>query len=76
LLPSCFAKIFTDAQQKRHDADYDLNKSLSEADADFLLRRAGRAIDEWRAATSPADRDLKHMIAILLLLQGRLKGQD
>ena len=33
------AAAFSDAQSKRHDADYDLNKDFSEADARLLISR-------------------------------------
>jgi hypothetical protein len=38
------AVAFVDAQAKRHDADYDLNKALSGTDARLLWRRVKRVI--------------------------------
>src|SRR5207245_993627 len=38
------AKAFLDSQAKRHDADYDLNKQLSETDARLLRMRVTRVI--------------------------------
>lgn len=67
------AKAFADAQAKRHDADYDLNKSLSEADARLLHARVRRVIAAWRGATSKSDRDFKHALCILMLLKGKLR---
>ena len=70
------ASAFADAQSKRHDADYDRNALLSENDAKALIVRIRLAIAGWRAANLRADRDFKHMLSILLLLQGKLKNQD
>jgi hypothetical protein len=67
------AKSFADAQAKRHDADYDLNKQLSETDARLLRSRVKRAIDAWRAADAPSDRDFKHALCMLMLLKGQLR---
>jgi len=69
------AKAFSDAQAKRHDADYDLNRRLSERDAALLAVRVTNAIAEWRAAKAPADRDFKHALCSLMLLRGRLREQ-
>jgi len=68
------AKTFIDAQAKRHDADYDLNTPLSENDARLLRSRVRRAIDGWRAASTPADRDMKAAICTLVLLKGQLRA--
>lgn len=70
------AKAFADAQAKRHDADYDLNKSLSEVDARLLRARVRRVIAAWRGATSKADRDFKHALCILVLLKGKLRADQ
>ena len=67
------ANVFVDAQAKRHDADYDLNKILSETDARALRSRVRRAIARWRAARSRPDRDAKHAICALVLLKGQLR---
>lgn len=68
-----FARLFADAQSKRHDADYNLNEPLGEEDAWSLHNRAKIAIDDWRAANTPADRDFKKAICLLILLKGRLR---
>ena len=44
------AKAFADAQAKRHEADYDMNKVLSERDARLLRVRVNRVIAACRAA--------------------------
>lgn len=67
------ANVFTDAQAKRHDADYDLNRVLSEADARALRARVRRTIKHWRTARSKPDRDAKHAICALVLLKGQLR---
>lgn len=70
------AGAFADAQSKRHDADYDRNASLSEDDAKAVIARIRLAIAGWRAANLPSDKDFKHQLSILLLLQGQLKAQE
>ncbi|MBV8971871.1 MAG: hypothetical protein JO290_06220 [Sphingomonadaceae bacterium] len=67
------ASVFAAAQSQRHDADYDLNTSLSENDARTLIARVERAIEQWRAARTDADRDIKHVLSVLLLMQGKLR---
>jgi uncharacterized protein (UPF0332 family) len=67
------AKAFSDAQAKRHDADYDLNKSLSESDARLLSDLLRDAIVDWRDAKSKTDQDFKHALCILMLLKGKLR---
>jgi hypothetical protein len=69
------AKTFFDAQSKRHDADYDMNEPLSEADAIFLLTRVKDVIADWRSANSPADRDFKTALCMLMLLKGQLRKE-
>ncbi len=69
------ANAFIDAQAKRHDADYDLNKPLSELDARLLRTRARRVIAGWRAANTAADRDFKNALCILILLKGQLRAE-
>jgi hypothetical protein len=68
------AIAFLDAQAKRHDADYDLNKALSEADARLLHASIKEVVG--RAAQSPADRDIKHAMCMLMLLKGKLRSED
>lgn len=67
------AKAFSDAQAKRHDADYDMNKQLSETDARLLRSRVRRVIRAWRSARTPADRDTKHALCVLTLMKGQLR---
>ena len=69
------ARTFLDTQAKRHTADYDLNESLSEADATLLRLRVKRTIADWRTANHPVDRDTKHMLCILMLLKGQLRRE-
>lgn len=64
---------FSVVQAKRHLADYDLNALISQLDAKTAHRDATRVIRQWRAATSVADRDFKHALSVLLLLQGNLR---
>jgi hypothetical protein len=70
-----FAAAFSDAQAKRHDADYDLNEPLTELDAQNLIVRVEREIAEWRAAKTPADRDFKHALCVLMLLKGQMRRE-
>lgn len=67
------ANAFIDAQTKRHDADYDMNKALSELDARLIRSRVQRVISAWSAAKTPADRDFKHALCILILIKGQLR---
>jgi hypothetical protein len=69
------AIAFADAQAKRHDADYDLTKPLSELDAQVIHGRVKRVIRQWRNATSQADKDFKHALCVLMLLKGRLRSE-
>lgn len=73
---SDFARAFSDAQTKRLDADYDLNKPLSEGDARVLQLRAKRVIRSWRDANSAADRDFKRSLCLFILLNGKLKTEE
>jgi len=68
------ANAFIDAQDKRHEADYDLNESLSEADASVLLDLVRRSIKTWGEAASESDRDFKHALCVLILLRGQLRS--
>jgi len=70
------AKVFSDAQAKRHDADYDLSKALSEADARLLRARVKRVIAAWRSATGTTARDFKHALCMLMLLKGQLRRES
>ena len=68
------ARAFSDAYTKRQDADYNLNESLSAADARLLRSRARRTIRAWRAAHSAADKDAKNALCVLILLKGQLRS--
>ena len=70
------ANAFSDAQAKRHDADYDLNKDMSEADARLLIARIRRVIAAWRAADSASDRDFKQALGLLMLLKGQIRREN
>ena len=70
------ASAFADAQAKRTDADYDLNKPLSERDARLLAGRVKRVIEAWQDATTANDRDFKHALCLLVLLKGQLRSEN
>jgi len=76
LFASNFARVFSDAQSKRLDADYDLNKPVSARDAGVLRLRARRVIRLWRGATSTSDRDFKSALCLFILLNGRLRTEE
>ncbi len=76
LFARIFAKTFEDALNKRHDADYDLNKVLTERDARTIIERVETAMSVWQAASGARDSDNKRVLSILLLLQGKLRNQD
>jgi|ERR1700728_152641 hypothetical protein len=67
------AKVFIDAQDKRHEADYNLNEWLAEADAKLLSNRVRASMAAWQAANAKHDRDFKHALSILILLKGQLR---
>ena len=67
------ARAFSDVQALRHDADYDLNRDLTEAEARALIARVRKVINAWRAADTAADRDFTHALCILMLLRGQLR---
>jgi uncharacterized protein (UPF0332 family) len=69
------ARVFIDAKSKREDADYDRNKTLSEADATILISRIEGAVADWHLANSATDRDFKHALFILMLLKGKLRSE-
>jgi hypothetical protein len=70
------SKAFSDAQAKRHNADYDMNKSLSEAEARLLRSRVKRVIAGWRSANSPADEDFKSALCMSMLVKGQLRREN
>lgn len=70
------ARTFSDAQSKRHDADYNLQEPLSARDAALLNRRIRRTIKLWRSATSHEERDFKKAICFLILVKGQLRAEN
>lgn len=70
------AAAFADVHAKREEADYDLNKPFSENDARAVYRSVGRAIGRWQTANSPADRDFKHALLLLIVLKGQLRTES
>lgn len=69
------AECFVAAQKQRHDADYDMDASPTEADAELLVDRVERVVSGWRAADSPADRDFKQALYVLIVLKGQLRAE-
>lgn len=67
------ANTYVDARGKREDADYNLGEPFDKADARQLHNRVASAIRGWQAANTPADRDTKHAVALLLSLKGKLR---
>lgn len=70
------ARVFSDAQSKRHDADYNLQQALSARDATLLQRRVREVIKLWRASKSQQDRDFKKAICLLIVLKGNLRSDN
>ena len=68
------ARVFLDAQSKRHDADYNLQEALSARDAVLLHRRVRQVIGLWRDAKSKEDRDFKKALCLLIVLKGNLRS--
>lgn len=68
------ARTFVDAQSKRHNADYDLNEPVAEAEASALIDRIAVDVASWRGANAIADRDFKQAFCLLLLLRGQLRA--
>jgi uncharacterized protein (UPF0332 family) len=69
------AATFVDAQSRRHDADYDLNKEPSTGDAQILADKVQVAISSWVERPS-SDDDFKHALCLLMLLKGQLKREN
>lgn len=69
------ADTFPRAQELRHQADYDLNASLSESDAIVLLTDVETAIGQWQGARTSGDRSFKSALCLLMLLKGELRGR-
>ena len=67
------ARTFLDAQAKRHDADYDMNKRLGEADARLLHSRVSDVVKLWRGPQTAVERDFKHALCLLILMNGKLR---
>lgn len=70
------AKAFVDAQSKRHDADYNMNKALTALDARLLHSRVKDVIEKWRTANSQDEKAFKHALSILILLKGQLRTEN
>lgn len=70
------AKLFIQAQDQRHQADYDLNASLIETEARLLIDRIDDNILAWQRARTVAERDFKHALCLLLIVKGRLRNDD
>jgi hypothetical protein len=70
------AANFSMAQSQRNYADYDLNTEMGAADGHALIVLDRQTIDKWQAADTPADRDFKHALCVLMLLQGRLRRDN
>lgn len=64
------------AQDQRLEADYDLNAIASEANARVLIDDVEAAISGWQRSNEAADRDFKHALSLLLILQGQLRRDD
>jgi hypothetical protein len=67
---------FSDVQSKRLEADYDLNKTVTEADARLLITRVRRAVAAWRATVTTNDKDFKHALCLLMLLKGQIRREN
>jgi uncharacterized protein (UPF0332 family) len=70
------AVTFSAAQAIRHQADYDLNKAITEYEARTQFVRVQVAIATWQAANTPADRDFKQALCMLMLLKGELRREN
>lgn len=70
------ARVFSDAQSKRHDADYNLQEALSARDAQLLHRRVRLAIRLWRESKTAEDRDFKKALCLLIVLKGQLRSDN
>jgi hypothetical protein len=70
------ATAFSDVQSKRLEADYDLNKTVTEADARLLITRVRRAVAAWRATVTTNDKDFKHALCLLMLLKGQIRREN
>lgn len=64
------------AQDQRLEADYDLNAVVSETTATVLIDDVEAAIAGWQANNNVADRDFKHALGLLLVLQGQLRRDE
>lgn len=69
------AKAFARAQELRHEADYDLNASLSETDALLLIAGVEAAIAEWQGERGRPERDFKSALCLMMLTKGDLRGK-
>jgi len=66
------AQAFVDLQQARHEADYDLTRSFSRADARALVDRTRQAFDYWKSVRS---HEVARLYLLCLLLWSRWTRQ-
>lgn len=64
------AKLFNDAQEQRHAADYDLSERYTRSDALALIDAAQAEIDRWQAVRRDP---MARLYLISLLLWDRMK---
>lgn len=62
------AKAFVELQQARHEADYNLARSFSRAEAQALVDRADQAFNDWQAIRND---DLARLYLVCLLIWDR-----
>lgn len=68
------ATAFVDLQEARHDADYNLAKAFSRAEARRLVAQAEKAFADWKAVTAmPQHADVCDLFLAALLLGERWK---
>jgi hypothetical protein len=70
------AKVFSELQLKRHEADYDLNALIGKVDARIMILRVAAAISDWRTADTSDDHDFKKAVSVLMLLKGELRRES
>ena len=62
------AQAFVDLQQARHEADYNLARSFSRADAQAFVDQADQAFNDWQAIRND---DYARLYLVCLLLWDR-----
>lgn len=66
------AKVFVTLQEARHEADYNLSRRFTRAEAQQLVSRADQAFADWRAVTAnPAHSEVRDLFLAALLLGQR-----